>query len=243
MFTVGTSWKMNKTLAEARDYAAALAAADLPSGAQLFVCPPFTAISTVREALAGKPVWLGAQDVMWEDAGAFTGEISPVMLNDVGCEIVEIGHSERRAMFGETDARVHLKARAIQRHGMRPLICIGETAAERSAGRAADTILRQARIALDGLEASGCFLAYEPVWAIGEHGTPASPEQAAEMHAALKSAFPDVPVLYGGSVNLDNAAALAARREIDGLFIGRAAWSAEGLLAIAMVALAARPGA
>lgn len=245
LFFIYTSWKMNKTLAEARAYVARLHSARLPDPAvaELAILPPFTALTTVREALGGLPVRLGAQNAMWHDAGAFTGEVSPSMLADVGCDLVELGHSERRALFGETDARINAKVRAVLRHGLAPLICVGETAEERDLDAALDTVLRQARMALAGVPAETlprCRLAYEPVWAIGERGTPASPLQVAEVHAALKQAFPSVPLLYGGGIDLDNAAALSERPEVDGLFIGRAAWEAEGYLAIVERALAAR---
>lgn len=245
MFFVYTSWKMNKTLDEARAYVAQLHGARLPdaAAAELAILPPFTALTTVREALGRLPVRLGAQNAMWADAGAFTGEISPRMLADVGVEIVELGHSERRALFGETDARINAKVQAALRHGLQPLVCVGETAEERGLDAAIETVLRQARMALSGVADEAlprCRLAYEPVWAIGERGTPASPAQVAEMHAALKRAFPAVPVLYGGGISLDNAGPLSERPEVEGLFVGRAAWTAEGYLAIIERALAAR---
>lgn len=245
MFFVYTSWKMNKTLDEARAYVAQLHGARLPDAAtaELAILPPFTALTTVREALGRLPVRLGAQNAMWADAGAFTGEISPRMLADVGVEIVELGHSERRALFGETDARINAKVQAALRHGLQPLVCVGETAEERGLDAAIETVLRQARMALSGVADEAlprCRLAYEPVWAIGERGTPASPAQVAEMHAALKRAFPAVPVLYGGGISLDNAGPLSERPEVEGLFVGRAAWTAEGYLAIIERALAAR---
>jgi len=245
MFFVGTSWKMNKTLAEARAYAARLVAAglDVPPEVELVLFPPFTALAVVRQELGQTPIRLGGQDVMWADAGAFTGEISPVMLKDVGCDFVEIGHSERRELFADTDERINAKVLAVLRHGLHPLVCVGETAAERKAGAAAETILRQARLAFSGVSAADlarCRLAYEPVWAIGEGSTAAPPEMAAAIHVLLKDAFQDVPVLYGGSVDRHNVAALAARPEVDGLFVGRAALQADGFLAIAEAALQSR---
>ena len=245
MFWVGTSWKMNKTRAEASSYVETLSGRTLPEppDIQLFLIPPFTAIETVRHATATLQVLVGAQNVHQASAGAFTGEVSAPMLAELGCDLVEIGHSERRALFGETDIAVNEKAKAILGAGMRPLICIGETAEERARDAAVDTVVRQARIALSGIpanERAQCLLAYEPVWAIGEGGTPATPEQAAAMHAELKKAFPDCPVLYGGSVNAENCSALASCRDIDGLFIGRAAWAPEGLLKIAELSLTAR---
>jgi triosephosphate isomerase len=246
VFLLYTSWKMNKTLAEARAYVARLREAALPGPeiAELAILPPFTALAAVGEALAGLPVRLGAQNAMWLDDGAFTGEISPSMLADVGCTIVELGHSERRLLFGETDARINAKVHAALRHGLEPLVCVGESAEERALGAPLETVLRQARMALSGVAPENlarCKLAYEPVWAIGEGGTPASPAVVAEVHAALKRAFPSVPVLYGGGANLENAAPLSALAEVDGLFIGRAAWQADDYLAIIDRALNARP--
>lgn len=247
MFFVGTSWKMNKTVREARAYAARLAAEDLPRPpvAQLFVCPPFTALAAVKEALSGTPVLVGAQNTMWADSGAYTGEISPLMLKDVGCDLVEIGHSERRALFGETDERVNAKVSAVLRHGMTALVCVGETRAEREQGAAEAVVLRQAAAAFAGIDSplrARCLLAYEPVWAIGEGSRPARPDLVAAIHVALKHRFPDLPVLYGGSVDLANAAPLSIEPSVDGLFIGRAALDPAVFLTIARTALAARAG-
>jgi triosephosphate isomerase len=237
-FYLGTGWKMNKTRREAEAYARALRADPrLPfPGVRLFVLPPFTALAATRDALGDAPVAVGAQDVHWEDSGAFTGEVSAPMVKECGAELVALGHAERRRLFGETDAWVALKTRACLRHGLRPLVCVGETAEERAAGAAAETVLRQARLAFAGLgegELARCLLAYEPVWAIGEGGDPAGPGDVAPRHAALAHAFPGVPVLYGGGVDLGNAAALARVPHVSGLFVGRAAWEAEGLLALA----------
>ena len=139
-FWIGTSWKMNKTLAEAMTFADGLRATPAPAGIQRFVIPPFTACRQVAEALSETDVKVGAQNMHWDDAGAWTGEISPVMLTDCGLDIVELGHSERREHFGETDRTVGLKTAAAIRHGLIPLICIGETLAEREAGRATQVL-------------------------------------------------------------------------------------------------------
>ena len=247
-FLVGTGWKMNHTLRMARDYADALAAADRPDGVQLFVLPPATALAEVARRLEGSGVMVGAQNAHWAERGAWTGEISMAMVADAGAVLVEIGHSERRAHFAETDLDVNRKARSAIAHGLTPLICVGESAEEKRLGAATATNVRQARMALAGLsaaEAGRVWLAYEPVWAIGEGGTPASPEDARPIHAAIKQAILDLvgvepPVLYGGSVNPGSAAALAAVAEVDGLFVGRSAWTAEGLLRIARLAQDAR---
>ena len=245
MFWIGTSWKMHKTRPEAAAFVDGLLSAGLPEPpeAQLFVVPPFTAIETVKVNTAGLPLLVGAQNVHWAEAGPFTGEVSAAMLAELGCELVEIGHSERRRGFGETDEDVNGKALAVVENGMRPIICIGESEEERAMGAALPSTLRQGLMALAGLspeQKRTCLLAYEPVWAIGESGQAASPEVVAEVHQVLRAAFPECTLLYGGSVSLENCAAYAALPEVDGLFIGRAAWQASGFLSIVERALAAR---
>jgi triosephosphate isomerase len=218
---IGTSWKMNKTLAEARAFAEGLAAAEASPGIRRFIIPPFTALREVAAVLSGTDVAVGAQNMHWADSGAWTGEISPVMLVDCGATIVELGHSERRTHFGETNELVGLKTEAAVRHGLIPLVCIGETAAEKEAGRADAVLAAQVEGALARLDGAGreatILLAYEPVWAIGEGGTPASPDYADERHARILEVAEAAlgrrpPCLYGGSVNAGNAADLVARR-------------------------------
>ncbi len=240
---IGTSWKMNKTLPEALAFAEALLAA-LPSvdaRIQPFVIPPFTAAREVRRALGASRVKVGAQTMHWADEGAWTGEISAPMLTDCGLDLVELGHSERRTHFNETDETVGLKVASALRHGLIPLICLGETLAERDAGRAEAVLTTQTEAALAGLTAdqrgSRILFAYEPVWAIGAGGIPASADYADRQHALIKHTAAAIltaapPVLYGGSVTPDNTADLIARPEIDGLFIGRAAWQPAGYLDI-----------
>ncbi len=240
---VGTSWKMNKTLAEAMAFAEGLAAADSrrePS-IQRFVIPPFTAVRDVKARLAGTSVKVGAQNMHWDDHGAWTGEISPVMLVDCGLDLVELGHSERREHFGETDETVGLKVAAAVRHGLIPLVCIGETLADRDSGTADDVLAREVRGALGRLGASQrdapVLLAYEPVWAIGDRGIPATADYADARQARILDVAADVlgrrvPCLYGGSVNAGNCAELVLCPHIDGLFIGRSAWNLAGYLDI-----------
>jgi L-erythrulose 1-phosphate isomerase len=242
-FWVGTSWKMNKTLAEARTFAEGLRAADSgrhPS-IQRFVVPPFTAVREVKAMLADTSVKVGAQNMHWADEGAWTGEISPVMLRDCYLDLVELGHSERREHFGETDKTVGLKVEAAIRHGLVPLICIGETLEDRESGRAGEVLARQVRGALRGLDGAqkqaGILLAYEPVWAIGERGIPATSDYADARHQEIADIAEQVlgrriPCLYGGSVNPGNCEELIACPHIDGLFIGRSAWAVEGYLDI-----------
>jgi L-erythrulose 1-phosphate isomerase len=239
---VGTSWKMNKTLAEAIAFADGLAAADnRETCIQRFVIPPFTVVREVKAILSGTTIKVGAQNMHWADEGAWTGEVSPIMLKDCNLDLVELGHSERREYFGETDETVGLKTEAAVRHGLVPLICIGETLADRESGRAADVLATQVRAALgklEGLQKSAeVLLAYEPVWAIGERGIPATADYANTRHAEIAKVAEDVlgrriPCLYGGSVNAQNCEELIACPDIDGLFIGRSAWKVEGYLDI-----------
>ncbi|MEQ1943770.1 triose-phosphate isomerase [Mesorhizobium sp. VNQ89] len=244
---VGTSWKMNKTRAEALAFAEALASAmpGVDAAIQPFIVPPFTCVREVKAALGGTRVKVGAQNMHWEDAGAWTGEISAPMLVDCGLDLVELGHSERRSNFGETDRTVGLKVAAALRHGLVPLVCVGETLAERDAGRADAVLEQQVRGALefaDGGQAAGSILfAYEPVWAIGVNGIPATAAYAGQRHRSIADLTGTIlksrcPVLYGGSVNRDNAAELIVEPGIDGLFIGRAAWDVEGYLDIMRIA-------
>lgn len=242
-FWVGTSWKMNKTLAEARVFAEGLKAADGGRHARIqrFVIPPFTAVREVKAMLAGTSVRVGAQNMHWADEGAWTGEVSPTMLTDCNLDLVELGHSERREHFGETDETVGLKTEAAVRHGLVPLICIGETLQDRESGRAADVLATEVRGALAQLtgdqKTARILLAYEPVWAIGERGIPATADYANARHAEIAAVAEEVlghriPCLYGGSVNPQNCEELIACPDIDGLFIGRSAWKVEGYLDI-----------
>jgi triosephosphate isomerase len=240
---IGTSWKMNMTLHEAEHFARALAEADGERDPRLqrFVIPPFTAVREVKKILAGTSVKTGAQNMHWADSGAWTGEISPLMLTDCHLDMVELGHSERRAHFGETDETVGLKVDAAVRHGLIPLICIGETLAEREAGRASEVLHSQVRGALGKLKTeqrtAQILLAYEPVWAIGDGGIPATSDYADARQAEISAVAEDmlgrrIPCLYGGSVNPDNCEELIRCPHVDGLFIGRSAWKVEGYVDI-----------
>lgn len=233
---VGTSWKMNKTLAEARDYAKALAATDVGRwpGIQPFVIPPATALSAVREVLGPQShVLLGAQNAHWADGGAWTGEVSVPQVADAGAQIVEIGHSERREHFAETDETVNLKVAATLRHGLTPLVCVGESAEVFASRGSVAHVLRQVRAALAGVhDTSGVLLAYEPIWAIGSGGRPADPSDIAEVFAAMAGEWGEAVrgVLFGGSVHASNALATLDVEGVDGLFVGRAAWDVQGYI-------------
>ena len=244
---VGTSWKMNKTLAEGREWASGLRdhlAGAAPEGVQPFVIPSFTATAAVSEVLGeDSPVLLGVQNAHWEDAGAWTGEVSVPQAKDAGAQIVEIGHSERREHFGETIETTRLKVAATLHHGLTPLLCIGESAEVKDSGGTSEFILDQAHGALEGLDEqqlSRVVIAYEPIWAIGEQGRPATVEELIEPFAALGEQYTGkvAGLLYGGSVNLDNAAELLGIEHVTGLFVGRTAWQLEGYLELLRIAQA-----
>ena len=238
---------MNKGLAEARQYVRGLsdhvARAGL-AGVQPFVIPSFTAIAATCDELgANSPVLLGAQNAHWEDGGAWTGEVSVAQVKDAGAQLVEIGHSERREHFGETVETTRLKVAAVLRHGLVPLLCIGESAEVKRAGGSSRFIIEQAAGALDGLTAeqtARVLIAYEPVWAIGDSGRPATVEELKQPFADLGREYGSATrgLLYGGSVNLDNAEALLGIDHVTGLFVGRAAWTLPGYLQLLELAAA-----
>ena len=235
---------MYKTQAEARAYFAALV--PLVAGSthcDIIIAPPFTALAASVEAVKGTAISISAQDMHGEPEGAFTGEVSAAMLVEVGCRAVIIAHSERRQFFGETDESANKKVKAALAAGLAPILCVGETLAEREAGKTEAVLERQFRggvAALTGAEFSRIILAYEPVWAIGT-GRTATPEMAAEAHRFLReqaaSSFtPDraagLRILYGGSVKPDNCKGLMAQMEIDGALVGGASLNAEAFASI-----------
>jgi triosephosphate isomerase (TIM) len=239
------NWKMNATLAEAQALAQGVReGCQGLDGIRVVLCPPFTALAAVARTLAGSGLVTGAQDVYWEAKGAFTGAVSPVQVADAGARVVILGHSERRQYFGETDETVHRKVRAVLAHGLTPLVCVGETAAQRAAETTEAVVTGQLRSALAGLtpaEAAACWVAYEPVWAIGT-GQTATPAQASAVHARLRSLVRELagagvadacPILYGGSANPENAPALMAEAELDGGLAGGASLKAADFVAVA----------
>jgi len=238
----GTSWKMNGLIPFARDYALRLASqpADRWKGVQLFVIPSSTALAAVHDALGdGSRVMLGAQNAHWEESGAWTGEVSVPQVADAGAQIVELGHSERREYFGETDRTINLKVKAVMRHGLRPLVCVGEPDATFQAGASSDYISHQVEAALDGIpDTTAVLLVYEPIWAIGDSGREPRPDDIADELSVLATQFGDSveAILYGGSVNAANAAEILALPGVDGLFVGRSAWNVEGYMEILDVA-------
>ena len=231
------NWKMFKTTGEARALLRELAPLVAEAGeVQVAVAPPFTALAAAAEALRGTRLELAAQNVHFEAQGAFTGEIAPGMLADLGVRHCIIGHSERRQYFGETDEGVHKRAVALLKAGLLPIVCVGETLKEREAGRTLEVVGRQVRGALGGLKAeevARLTVAYEPVWAIGT-GKTATTAQAQEVHAALRqvlrelvgAASEEVRIQYGGSVKPDNAAELMAQPDVDGALVGGASLKA-----------------
>lgn len=205
---------------------------------ELFILPSYTALESAVHGTDRTFVRLGAQNMCWEKEGQFTGEISPLMLRELGLDLVMIGHSERRHVFGETDREENLKVKAALKHGFTALLCIGETAEEKDYGISPEVLRTQLKIGFHDLPVSSVpyiRVAYEPVWSIGVNGTPASAEYAEKMHQTIKNclleifgkAGADIPVLYGGSVNPGNAEELIVQPSIDGLFTGRAAWQAD----------------
>ncbi len=239
-FWIGTNWKMQKTLAQAQQFAEVLAAAETPAEIQCFVIPPFTVARQVKEILKNHDVLVGAQNMHWCTDVENTGEISAPMLNDCNLDLIEIGHSERRAKFGETDEAVGLKVKTAIEHQLLPLICVGETLVEREAGQTQSVLQRQVLGALahvDKTTSSTILFAYEPVWAIGVNGMPASSSYADARHKEIIDMAAGVlgrtvPCLYGGSVNTENCEELTACAHIDGLFVGRSAWDVHGYMNI-----------
>ncbi|RIL07872.1 MAG: triose-phosphate isomerase [Proteobacteria bacterium] len=240
---LAANWKMHKTVGEAVAFAKAFV--PLVAGvanAEIVVAPPFTALAAVGAALAGSNVKLAAQNAHFEKQGAFTGEVSPPMLADLGCAYAIVGHSERRALFGEPSELVAKKAAALLAHGIRPIVCVGETLDEREAGRTFAVLESQldgSLASVDGGRAAEVVIAYEPVWAIGT-GRTATPEIAQEAHAMIRSwlgkrfggAAAQMRIQYGGSVKPDNTAQLMAQTDIDGALVGGASLEAESFAKI-----------
>jgi triosephosphate isomerase len=244
---VAGNWKCHKTVEQARALVADLAGRLSSSRrAEVAVMPPYTALASVREACAAARIALGAQDVYWETHGAFTGEVSVEMLRDVGCQYCIVGHSERRALFGDAPEAVGKKARAVLAGGLAPIVCVGETLEERERGettRVVDAQLAAAIAGIGPIEAASVVIAYEPVWAIGT-GRNAETWQAQEVHqhlrGELRKAWGEVAdrirILYGGSVKPANAGELMAAPDIDGALVGGASLTAESFAAIAAAA-------
>jgi len=227
------NWKMHKTAAEAAVYLQQLSAlVPRADPIEVVLAPPFTALHVVGQS-SGHPFGLAAQDLFWDDTGPYTGEVSAPMLTALGCRYVILGHSERRQLFGEDDAGANKKVRAALRHGLRPILCVGESLSQRDRGDTENVVRGQLLRGLEGLskeESRTVTIAYEPVWAIGT-GRAASPEQITATHQTLRSTLADswgsetgeqVRILYGGSVTPDNVSAFLASAEVDGALVGGA---------------------
>lgn len=228
------NWKMYKTTAEAEELVKGLKNnLTAVSDREIVVCPPFSALSVVSQLIKGSNIALGAQNMHWEQKGAFTGEISPLMLADTGCRYVIIGHSERRQYFGETDETVNKKIKSAFANGLIPIVCVGETLAEREKNVTFEVVQRQVKKGISGLspeQSKTIVIAYEPVWAIGT-GKTATPEQAEEVHLYIRELYGElygndaaqqIRILYGGSMKPDNVSDLMNQSDIDGGLIGGA---------------------
>lgn len=231
---IAGNWKMHLSLTEAAELATAVCRSAADAACEVMIAPPFTSMSVVAAALRGSEVRLGAQNCCWADHGAFTGEISPAMLQELGCAMVILGHSERRHLFHEDDALINQRLLGVMAAGLTAVLCVGETLAQRQAGQTTDVLHSQL---LEGLRAvqveepRRLVIAYEPVWAIGT-GQTASTEQAQEAHAFIRGILAEtfdktlasqMRILYGGSVKADNVDALMSQADIDGALVGGAA--------------------
>jgi L-erythrulose 1-phosphate isomerase len=238
----GTNLKMYKNMADTAAYLQRLQelTRDIPRDEiELFVLPSYTSLNAGAACVDPQYITLGAQNMAWEEQGQFTGEVSPLMLQEMGIRLVMIGHSERRHVFGETDQKENLKVLAAVNHGFTALLCIGETLEEKSFGVSDEILRMQLKIGLFGLPAeklAQLWVAYEPVWAIGVGGTPATADYAQARHQAIRTCLEEmygtagrqIPLLYGGSVNPGNASEMIVLPSVDGLFTGRSAWQADG---------------
>lgn len=251
-FYFGTNVKMHQTHADTQRFVRVVAEQSSPvPERQLFLMPPFTSLAGLPELAAESGMWIGAQNMHDADEGEFTGEIAPGMLRALGVEMVLLGHAERRRHFGETDGLLNRKVRAAFAHGMRPLLCVGEDAQERGFGIAHETVARQLKVALHGIQAdhtARLIVAYEPVWSIGTSGRPALVEEVLPVLEAIRHTLgelfgaraKEIALLYGGSVNESNCADYAALPVLDGLFVGRAVRQPEDFVHILNLAYQAR---
>ena len=241
---IAGNWKLNQTISEAVSLTTALKPLVAAcTGVEIIVAPPFTALVSVSSAIADSNIRLAAQDMYWEDNGAFTGEVSAPMLKDVGCDYVIIGHSERRQYFDETNESVNQKVKAALAHGLKPIICVGEQLEEREAGQTEAVIENHVTGGISGLSAtdlSSCVLAYEPVWAIGT-GKTATPAQAQDVHNFIRGLLTkaysaavasQICIQYGGSVKPENASELMGQPDVDGALVGGASLEAESFAQI-----------
>lgn len=235
---IAGNWKMNNTIEDSLKMVKELKEYDLNENVEAVLCVPFLNLLPVKEELEGTRVKLGAQNMHWEEAGAYTGEVSPLMLKEIGVEYVILGHSERRQYFNETDEMVNKKMHSAIKHGLKPILCVGESLDEKDEGKAEKTVWEQISKGFDGLEAEdleNVVVAYEPIWAIGT-GKTASADDANEMIAYIRQVISNlyseeigqaIRIQYGGSVKPENIADLMTKEEIDGALVGGASLAAE----------------
>lgn len=241
-FLIGGNWKLNKGIIETSEFATYLLKKDLNiNNIDVFIAPPFTSIPKALEVFANSTISIGAQNMFWEEKGAYTGEISPLFLKELGVDWVVIGHSERRVVFGETDEWVRKKLEIALRFGLRVVICIGETERQREEGREKEVVEKQLKKAIEGIEfdPESISIAYEPIWAIGT-GKTAQPDDAEEMHRIIRELLgkkgDKVRIIYGGSVKVQNAEELLRQENIDGALIGGASLDYESFAEILKIA-------
>jgi triosephosphate isomerase (TIM) len=237
---MAANWKMNKVSSETREFIARFfPEVKSVSDVDIVLAPPFTSLAQAAEMIKQTNIMLAAQDVFYEEKGAYTGEISPSMLKDVGCKFVIIGHSERRQYFNETDEIVNRKIKAAQKGGLSVIFCLGESLEEREAGRTFDIIEREMNQGLDGTNIENIVIAYEPIWAIGT-GRTATPEQAQAVHAFIRERLRmkygnksgNIRIIYGGSVTPENVDFLMACADVDGALVGGASLKVESFVRI-----------
>ncbi|HEY9621135.1 MAG TPA: triose-phosphate isomerase [Crinalium sp.] len=232
---IAGNWKMYKTQAEALEFLRGFLGhlTETPDEREVVLCVPYTALGALSKNLHGSLVRIGAQNIHWEDAGAYTGEISGPMLSEFGVRYVVVGHSERRQYFGETDETVNLRLKAAQKHGLTPILCVGETKEQRSAGETESLIIGQLEKDLVGVDQSNLVIAYEPIWAIGT-GDTCEALEANRVIGLIRGQLsnPDVPIQYGGSVKPDNIDEIMAQPEIDGALVGGASLAPESFARI-----------
>ncbi len=232
---MAANWKMNKTVSETGEFISAfiLEVKDV-SDIDIVIAPPFTSLIVSAEKIKNTNILLAAQDIFYEEKGAYTGEIAPLMLTDIGCSYVIIGHSERRQYFHETDDIINKKIKAARNNGLGVIFCIGESLEEREAGKTFEILEREIRKGLEGVGLEKCVVAYEPIWAIGT-GKTATPEQAQEAHAFVREKLKalygnkadELCILYGGSVTPENVDTLMACNDVDGALVGGASLKVE----------------
>jgi len=239
-YFIAANWKMNKTLPETREFLRSFVpAVKKVNDVDIVIAPPFTALAAASDQIKDTNIQLAAQDIFWEEKGAYTGEVSPVMLQDAGCKHVIIGHSERRQYFSEEDVVVNRKIKAAQKAGLGVIFCVGESLEEREAGKTFDVIKREVELGLAEVDPGNLVVAYEPIGAIGT-GRTATTEQAQEIHAYIRKILgnlygntaEDIRILYGGSVTPENVDSLLACKDVNGALVGGASLKPEGFARI-----------